>query len=199
MLRAGGAEREMASQELHDLLVRAALAYLLRQSYPAAAFGADDFESLAEDFAQESLAIILRQLESFRAQSRFTTWAYRIVINLVADEYRRRAWRRRSFDDTTGGNEGPWTLAPGPEQDAEGREVWNLINQVIQQDLTPRQRHALVGRYFEDKPLIVLADELGTNKDNVYKLIHDARKRLKRALLARGLTQADVFAAFGRR
>jgi RNA polymerase sigma-70 factor, ECF subfamily len=199
MLRAGGPARELASQELHDLLVRAALAYLLRQGYPAAAFGADDFESLAEDFAQESLAIILRQLESFRAQSRFTTWAYRIVINLVADEHRRRAWRRQSFDETTGGNGGPWTLAQGPEQDAEGREVRNLVKQVIQRDLTPRQRHALVGRYFEEKPLIVLADELGTNKDNVYKLIHDARKHLKRSLLAVGLTQADVFTAFARR
>jgi RNA polymerase sigma-70 factor (ECF subfamily) len=53
-----------------------------------------------------------------------------------------------------------------------------------------------VGRYFEEKPLIVIADELGTDKDNVYKRIHDARKHLKHALLAIGLTQAEVLAAF---
>jgi RNA polymerase sigma-70 factor (ECF subfamily) len=55
---------------------------------------------------------------------------------------------------------------------------------------------ALVGRIFAEKPLIVLADELGTDKDNVYKLVHDARKHLKRALREHGVTEADVFAAF---
>jgi len=196
MLRAGGLEREAASRELRDLLVRASLAYLLRQDYPATAFGADNFEALAEDFAQESLVIILRELDSFRGESRFTTWAYRIVINLVADEYRRRAWRRQPFDENVSGN--GWQNAPqqGPESHVQSREVWQLVIRVIDQDLTPRQRHALVGRYFEEKPLIVIADELGTDKDNVYKLIHDARKQLKHALLEIGLTQAEVLATF---
>ncbi len=96
-LRAGGPEGEAAAQELHDLLVRAALAYLARQGYSLEAFGADDPEALAEDFAQEALATILRQLHTFRGESRFTTWAYRIIINLIADDFRRRAWRRRSL------------------------------------------------------------------------------------------------------
>jgi RNA polymerase sigma-70 factor (ECF subfamily) len=58
---------------------------------------------------------------------------------------------------------------------------------------------ALVGRIFDEKPLIVLADELGTDKDNVYKLLHDARKHLKRALREQGITEADVFATFQER
>src|SRR5947209_7070647 len=94
MLRAGGAAREAASQELRDLLVRAALAYLVRQRYPVEAFGADSYDTVAEDYAQESLIIILRQLDTFHGESRFTTWTYRIVINLMADEARRRLWRR---------------------------------------------------------------------------------------------------------
>src|SRR6516164_3531067 len=71
MLRAGGPEREAASQELRDLLVRAALAYLARQSYPVEAFGADSYASVAEDFAHDALAIILRDLDRFRGESRF--------------------------------------------------------------------------------------------------------------------------------
>lgn len=194
-LRAGGAEREAASRELRDLLVRAALATLQRQGYPPAAFGADSYLAIAEDVAQESLSIILSQLDTFRGQSRFTTWCYRIVINLIADEYRRRAWRRQQLDNhddlTT------WEgLANGPEIDAERREVWEVIDRVIHDDLTPRQRHALVGRVLQGKSLVVLAEELETNKDNVYKLLHDARKRLKHALLARGISQADALAAF---
>jgi RNA polymerase sigma-70 factor (ECF subfamily) len=90
MPRAGGAAREEASQELRDLLVRAALAYLLRQQYPAEALGADTYDAVAEDAAHNALVIILRDLDAFRGQSRFTTWAYRIVVNLLADEFRHR-------------------------------------------------------------------------------------------------------------
>lgn len=198
LLRVEGPEREAASQELRDLLVRAALAYLLRQQYPVEAFGADTYESVAEDYAQASFAIILERLDTFRAESRFTTWAYSIVVNLIADEMRRRAWRRRPLtpegDDTRG------SLISNRDSDveavAERHALWETINDTIQRELTPRQRTALLGRIVEEKPLIVLADELGTNKDNVYKLLHDARRRLKRVLSEQGVTEAEVFSTF---
>jgi RNA polymerase sigma-70 factor (ECF subfamily) len=79
---------------------------------------------------------------------------------------------------------------------AERHALWSLLDGIMQQELTPRQRMALVGRIIDEKPLIVLADELGTSKDNVYKLLHDARKHLKRALRDQGVTAADLLAAF---
>lgn len=198
MLRAGESEREAACQELRDLLVRAALAYLARKHYPIEAFGADDAESLAEDFAQESLTIILRQLDSFRGESRFTTWAYRIVINLMADEFRRRAWRHRSLDEEQARLPERTAADDVPHLAAERREIWELVQQVIREDLTERQRRVLVGRFFQDKPLVVLAEEMNTTKDNVYKLLHDARKHLRRALLARGISEQEALRAFER-
>ncbi|HXT37370.1 MAG TPA: sigma-70 family RNA polymerase sigma factor [Chloroflexota bacterium] len=194
LLRSVGPEREAAAEELRELLVRAALAYLLRQHYPVEAFGADTYASIAEDYAQEAFTIILRQLNRFRGECRFTTWAYRIVINLIADEMRRRCWRRRPLPEDDGLDLHERTF--GRENDvaaiADRRALWRTIDSVIQNELTPRQRAALIGRIFEDKPLIVLADELGTNKDNVYKLLHDARKHLKRALYSQGVTAMDA-------
>lgn len=195
MLRAGGRKRDAASEQLRGLLVRAALAYLARQRYPVEAFGADDYETVAEDFAQESLTIIMRQLGAFRGESRFTTWAYRIVINLIADEYRRRAWRRRPLAEAAELEASRWTATARPEANAERRAIWQLIEEIIRDELTPRQRKALVGRVVDGKPLVVLAEELHTNKDNVYKLLHDARRHMKRALQARGITEAELLAA----
>jgi RNA polymerase sigma-70 factor (ECF subfamily) len=80
------------------------------------------------------------------------------------------------------------------EAAADRSALWQLVDNIIQQELTPRQRAALVGRVFEEKPLIVLAEELSTSKDNVYKLLHDARMHLKRALMARGITVAEALA-----
>src|SRR5262249_61407062 len=79
---------------------------------------------------------------------------------------------------------------------AERHAMWDLVHQIINHDLTPRQRQALVGRFFESKPLVVLAGELGPDKDNIYKLIHDARKHLKQALRERDITEAEMLSAF---
>ena len=195
-LRAGGSQADIAGQHLRDRLVRAALVYLVRQRYPPVAFGSDDYASVAEDFAQEAFTIILDRLDSFRGQARFTTWAYRIVINLVADDLRRRVWRRQVLEDGEAGQAAPDSRDVGPALTAERGLIWELIQRSIQEDLTPRQRHVLIGRYFADKPLVVLANEVAAEKDAVYKLLYDARRQLKRALLARGVTTADIWSTF---
>jgi RNA polymerase sigma-70 factor (ECF subfamily) len=112
----------------------------------------------------------------------------------MADEVRRRTWRRHPLEaDGAARYEAP---DAGVETLAERQALRDVIRQIIDNDLTPRQRQALVGRFFDEKPLVVLATELNTDKDNVYKLIHDARKHLKRALRERGLTAAEVLSSF---
>lgn len=67
---------------------------------------------------------------------------------------------------------------------------------IVEKDLTSRQRFVLIASAFEGMPLDAIAAELGTNRDNVYKILHDARKKLKGCLTKRGLTQKEILRIF---
>jgi RNA polymerase sigma-70 factor (ECF subfamily) len=66
----------------------------------------------------------------------------------------------------------------------------------IDEELTDRQRTALLAA-LGGMPLEAVADRMGTNRNALYKLLHDARKRLKRRMLAEMLSPQDVLSTFG--
>ncbi len=76
-----------------------------------------------EDFAQEALIKILDNLDSFRGESHFTTWAQKIAVRVAFTELRRKQWRNVSLQDLVSRHEATKirldTLAdplPTPEQ-----------------------------------------------------------------------------------
>ena len=71
-----------------------------------------------------------------------------------------------------------------------------MLEKIIENDLTPRQRFVLIASAFQGMPLDLIAERLGTNRDNVYKNLHDARKKLKGCLNERGLTQEEILRIF---
>ena len=87
---------------------------------------------------------------------------------------------------------------PAPERAVLQRELWTLVRQLIEVELTPHQRTILLAHVFHQKPLDLLAAELGTSRDAVYKAIYDARRKLRAALLARGVTVAEALGVFGK-
>jgi RNA polymerase sigma-70 factor (ECF subfamily) len=68
----------------------------------------------------------------------------------------------------------------------------------VESGVAQHQRTILLAHVFHQKPLDILAAELGTSRDAVYKAIHDARRKLRAALLARGVTVAEVLVVFGK-
>lgn len=158
----------------------------------------DEARHLAEDCAQEAILIIQAKLDSFRGESRVTTWAFSIAVRIVLAELRRRRWQQASVEKVQLGQVIPdWPIEqPGPERTLQQREAWALLGRIIDTELTQRQRTALIAHAFEGMPLDLVAEGLGISRNNLYKLIHDARKRLKEALLAQGITHKDLIAAF---
>ena len=201
-LRGSGAEQQKALETLRRGILRA-LQWYLAEHRSTWGLNQEQARALAEDLTQEALITILEKLATFRGESQFTTWAYAVALRRALGELRRKHWQESSLAAREVRTPPPiWPLedqrAQTPEQAAQQSELWHIIREVIARDLTVRQRTVLVGHVFQGVPLDIVAEQLGTNRDNVYKLLHDARKKLKQRLLQRGLTYADVLKAFER-
>jgi RNA polymerase sigma-70 factor, ECF subfamily len=82
------------------------------------------------------------------------------------------------------------------EQSAINGEIHEVIQQVIQQDLTEKQRQVLILMVFNEVPLDEVVRYMGSNRNSIYKLLHDARRKLKDSLQNRGLEVEEVLASF---
>ncbi len=152
-----------------------------------------------EDCVQEALIKILSNLDSFRGESRFTVWAQKIAVRTAFAEMRRRRWRDVSLEEAILRHEESASVAADPlvdpERTATQRLIMGQFRRFIDEELTERQRRALLAALGE-MPLEEIAQRMGTNRNALYKLLHDARKRLKRRMVAESLSLQDVLTAF---
>ncbi len=195
--------RAEALQDLRDFLLRAVLVYLSLHRSELIDWSRQAIYDLAEDLTQDALVEIREHVSGFRGESKFTTWAYRFVINRAASELRRQRYHDVSLDRLQ--DEEPLGLFQAineerekldPDRMAERRQYLALLQEIITTELTERQRAALIGVYGQGLAMDEVAEALGVNRNALYKLLHDARQRLKAALLARHLSEGDILAAF---
>jgi RNA polymerase sigma-70 factor (ECF subfamily) len=178
-------------------------AFLLRGLRYGLANRPDVDESLLDDFAQEALIKVLGALETFRGESKFTTWAQKIAIRVAFTELRRKRWQDVSLDgivDAQGLDFVPDMMidaSAGPDEQAVQRQFLTTVRRLIATELTDKQRQALVAVRIHGMPLEEVARRMGSNRNAMYKLLHDARQRLKRKLEEEGLTAEEILAAFG--
>jgi len=193
-----GQRRESALADLREI-VRNGLPYALsrwlRPSDPG-------FDSLIEEATQETLLRVLEKLDTFRGQSKFTTWVYKIAVRIALSDLRRHRWRDVSLDELV---EKPESLSitglmsgkePDPELTAEKSDLMERILKIIQQELTEKQSQAIIAITMHGIPLDELANKMNMERNALYKLLHDARIRLKNRLAEQGLTPAEILATF---
>lgn len=204
-LQGSGVRQQAAIEDLRDYVVRVIYIYLSRHRSDLAHLDHSEVEQLAEDYAQETLVHTLKKLDTFRGDSKFTTWAYRIAINQAASDLRRKRWGDVSIDAMQEAADAPLppllaSLEDGatanPDQRVIRDQIWTLIREVIENEFTDRQRIVFVNQYFHGVSPEVLADKLSTNRNNIYKVSHDARVKLKKRLANQNLTKDIILAAF---
>src|SRR3989304_5356446 len=201
-LRAGGPQREAALTDLRAEILHG-LPYALRDWLSP---NNPQFPALAEDVTQETLMRALKNLDSFEGRSQFTTWIYKIAARVALTELRRRRWKDVSLDHLLAGrsaeNDGEVGLmtdtASGPETVIERADLLARVQQMMIDELTDKQLRAMTAVGLKGMPLAEAARQLGEDRNALYKLLHDARLRLKRRLAREGLTAGDLLAAFER-
>jgi RNA polymerase sigma-70 factor, ECF subfamily len=185
-LGADGGERQAAERELHARLIRIALAEVRRRSAGTPVAG-QELDDVAHQAAGDAMLAILRKLGDFRGESRFITWAYRFVILEVSAKLGRHYWR----GTPVALDAGQWERLPDrfgidPARHAEAAGVLAEVRRVVDEELTAHQRRVFVAIVVDGTPLDALAAEMGLRRNAIYKVIFDARRKIRRALVANG-------------
>jgi len=193
-----GPAREAALADLRELLMRSlprGLTSWLPRDHP-------EFDTLLEDTIQEAVLRVLDALQSFEGRSQFRTWVYKIAVRVALNELRRRRWRDVSLDGLQNREpeEGPprqfASTAAGPEATVERRDMLQRVRHIMAEELTERQHLALMAITVQGVPLEEVAQRMGTNRNALYKLLHDARVRLRKRLEREDLPPEELLGMF---
>ncbi len=191
-LRSHGMPGDAAVARLHALLIRAAQTETARRA-PVLGLAGPELDDIGQQAADDALLAILRKLDQFRGDSRFTTWAYKFAVLEVASKLTRHAWHRAAPDRS----EEEWAQLPDrfgfdPAEVAERKELLGALRRAVDDDLTPHQRRIFVAIVLQGVPLDALVQELDSNRNAIYKSLFDARRKLRARLVANGYMDADT-------
>jgi RNA polymerase sigma-70 factor, ECF subfamily len=142
----------------------------------------------AADMTQEAFVRLLRSIGTYRAETKFTTWLYRLVTNICLDGLRRRGRPIESLDESSSTQAGDDGQTPGerladtdrwsqPEAEVELRESATEVRAALQR-LPAAQRLALTLHYFEDLRYEDIAEVMGLPLNTVKSHIRRGKERL---------------------
>jgi RNA polymerase sigma-70 factor, ECF subfamily len=187
-LRASGAERGLALERLHDLLLRGAHSEAGRRAALYPEIRGPELDDICRQAADDAVVAVSRKLDSYRGASRFTTWAYGFVVLEVSVKLRRHAWRGGTIP--TADDDATWdrlaVRGTAAQAKVESAELLRALRRAVQEELSPRQREVFVAVALNDVQIDVVAVELRSTRGAVYKVLHDARRKLRRRLEREG-------------
>jgi RNA polymerase sigma-70 factor (ECF subfamily) len=190
-LAEAGPAREAALTRLHELLVRIARREVARRG-PRLAITGPELDDLAHQAAADALLAITSKIGQFRGESRFTTWACKFVILEVSAKIGRHFWRHPAVPlDAEDWERLPARFGSEPAHQAEWGDLFAALRRAVDTELTPRQREVFVAIVLNDVPLDSLALSLASSRNAIYKMMFDARRKLRAALAANGYLGDD--------
>ena len=130
----------------------------------------------AEDAAQETFLKAFRGLHRHDPDRPFRPWLLSIASHHCIDRLRRRRLRQTSLEDLQG-EDVPAAPTPGPEATALEREQSRRVQQMLA-GLAPKERAAVVLRYWYDLSYVEIGQALSLSESAVKSRLHRARRQL---------------------
>jgi RNA polymerase sigma-70 factor (ECF subfamily) len=185
-LGASDASRDDAIERLHALLLRVSRSEAARRRQLSNQIRAEEVDDLCIQAASDAVMAVLSKLGTYRGAARFTTWACKFAIYETSVRLRRHAWRDQNIEP----DESVWNRLADARPQAlrriENEQLLSALHQAIDERLTERQRSIFQSAALDEVPIDVLAERLGTTRNAIYKTLHDARAKLRHALIAAG-------------
>jgi RNA polymerase sigma-70 factor (ECF subfamily) len=182
--------RDEAIGRLHDLLLRAARSEIRRRNIGGQITG-PEVDDLAHQATADAVLLITDRIDEFRGESRFTTWAYKFVIFEVSNKLGRHFWKhRRASSGPVEWDRLPDRLGTRPADAAEFQDLIAAVRAAAETCLTQRQRDVFIAIVVEGVPLDALVLRLGTTRNAIYKVMFDARQKLRRELVNGGYIES---------
>ncbi len=198
-LAAGGERQDSALADLRAIVLRG-LPFGLSKFLPPTD---PRFDALADEVAQETLLRVLDRMHTFEGRSKFTTWVHKIAVRIALSELRRKRWENTSLDDLVEGDSNPPFISlmvdgrsPSPDELTEQSDWMNLLQQIIHEELTENQKKVMIAVAIHGMPMEEAARKTGSTRNALYKMMHDARKRLKNRMEREGLSFEKIMASF---
>jgi len=197
-LRSSGKKKQGALADLRQIISTSlpyALSKWISPSDPR-------FEPLIQEVSQETLLRVMDRLDTFEGRSQFTTWVHTIAVRIALTELRRARWKEVSLDELQNGLDSSDQRREMPDQDTnvestvEQSEMMGMMQNTMEEILTEKQLTALVAVAIHGMPIEEVAARMGSNRNALYKLLHDARLKLKNHFEERGISPANVIASF---
>jgi RNA polymerase sigma-70 factor (ECF subfamily) len=150
----------------------------------AVAFGLVRNPEDAREVVQEAFLRVFRHLQEFAGQASFSTWLYRIVVNLAIDMLRKRApGQMVELEDHTELDGAPDELLPMrgafDPQDALGRKRLVLAMQEALDKLPPYHRAVILLRELEGMSYEEMAQTLDVSKGTIMSRLFHARRKMQ--------------------
>ena len=181
-LSATGAEHAAAIERLHELLLRATFAEARRRQHLYPEIDGAELDDICRQAADDAVVAVIGKLDGYRGASRFTTWAYGFAILEVSVKLRRHAWRGRSIP--TADDDRLWDRlasegTSSAQAHVESAQLLRALRRAVAEELTPRQREVFVAVALNEVQIDVVAGQLHSTRGAIYKVLHDARRKLR--------------------
>jgi RNA polymerase sigma-70 factor (ECF subfamily) len=158
-----------------------------------------ELDQFVEDVAQDAILKVMDNIDSFRGDSKLLTWAMKIAVREGLTELRLKRYDDISIEDLKPDDDSREVFSlsvasddTSPDRSLHESELVSKVMKIINEELTDKQKQAINALMIQGLPVPVVVKQMDTNRNALYKLVHDARLKIKNKLELEGIDPDEM-------